>query len=625
MELYKKNLARLKDIKPDLVERLDNLEINNLEIIVAKNNMPTIQVVTAEKKFYVHSTYNPSREAAQWAETNKVKPGDKLFIFGLGLGYHVQEMVTKAPKDVKFFIVEPNLVFVKAAMKYIDLGYLLGKSNVYCIFGEEEVKFEEFLLEHVGFDNLERIRFTDYSPVVRLTIDYFNTLKQKITKAISNIIIEMNTMLRFSEEWINNLFENIPELIASPGIEQLYGKFQGEAAIIVAAGPSLNKNISMLKQAKGKSLIICVGTALKPMLKAGIRPDLVVSVDGGVANLRHFTEVNHENIPLLFDITIYPEIPRIYKGPKLAGGCHENLLRWIEGVMSERKGLYDMGPSVANMAFDLARRLKCNPIILVGQDLAYTDGKAHATGSAYDYRTIKDFEDRGLFTVEGVDGKPVLTDSIMYAFLWWYENAIKSTEHFYKVIDATEGGAKIPGTQVMTLAEAIKTFCRHEVNAEEKLEKVIKTYKIPEREHIESIIGKLDNLKNQLIDLGNLGEKGVDASEKLLQLYQKGLPETTQMVKVLDELESIDKQIQKHKETTDVFVLMFQKSILRVNQKSKQTNEESEMEKAKRVATCSMELYKGIAEVAHNTLDMVVKAIRRIEIFTDKGVAQWKN
>lgn len=618
MGLYQQNLARLKKIDPEIANSLDALKEKNIEVIIAKNNMPTIKVITPEKEVYVHSTYNPGREAVQWADNNPVKPGEVLFIFGLGFAYHVQELLNRVTEDVKLVIVEPNLAILKIALEYVDLGYLLGRQDTYFIFGEQEVNFEVFLPSFVGFSKFEQIRFIDYSPIVRLAADYFGGVKERITKAVSNVIIEMNTMLRFSEEWINNLFENIPVIIASPGIAQLYGEFRDMPAIVVAAGPSLNKNISLLKQAKGKSIIICVGTALKPMLLAGIKPDIVISIDGGAANLPHFLEVSDEEIPLLFDITIYPEIPRTYKGPKLVGGCHEDLLRWVEKVVSEPKGLYVMGPSVANVAFDLARKLECNPIILVGQDLAYTGGMSHAKGTAYDYRTVKDFEDRGLFEVEGFDGEPVQTDRIMYSFLRWFEIAINSTKSIFRVIDATEGGAKIPGTQVMTLAEVIKEYCQFEVKAGDKIAEVFRAYTVPGHEEISRTIEEFEKLVTQLSELNNLGNKGVSASEQLYKLYQKGLPEAKQLYKILSELDTIDKQIEKYKETTDVLVLLFQKSILKVNQLSKQTDGESGTEKAKRVALNSMELYKGIAKVADNAQDMVAKTLKTLESSRDK-------
>lgn len=620
MGLYQKNLAQLRKLNSDLADRLDTVEINNIDVITARNNMPTIKATAPDKEVYIHSSYNPGREAAQWAENNKAEPGDVVFIFGFGLGYHVAEFLAKAPDTVKLVIVEPNPVFIKAAMENVDLGYLLEKSGICFIFGEEDIDFEMFLPNCIGFDKLERIRFADYSPIVRLAPDFFDGVKQRISRAVSNLIVEMNTLISFSEEWVDNLFENMPEILSSPGIGQLYGKFKGQPAIIVAAGPSLNKNIDLLEQAKGRSVIICVGTALKPMLKAGIKPDLVFSIDGGAGNLLHFTEISEEDIPLLFDITIYSEIPRVYKGPKLAGGYHEDLLRWVEGLVSERKGFYTMGPSVANVAFDLARRLQCNPIILVGQDLAYTDGMSHARGTAFDALTIKNFDYKGIIEVEGIDGQPVKTDRVMYWFIRWYETAINSTKALYRVIDATEGGARIPGTDLMTLAGAIKEYCRHEVNAEEKIAEVIKSYEAPDRERTVKIAGELKKLGDQLAGLAELGKKGVKFSGKLQDLYQKGLPEAGRLGRILGELDAVDRQIEKYKEITDIFFLLFQKPLMKFKKSGQPAAEESEREKGIRIAQNSFDLYDGISKAANNARDMAGKALAGLEKLQRQGV-----
>jgi hypothetical protein len=268
---------------------------------------------------------------------------------------------------------------------------------------------------------------------------------------------------------------------------------------------------------------------------------------------------------------------------------------------------------VANVAFDLARKLECNPIILVGQDLAYTGGMSHAKGTAYEYRTVKDNEDRGLFEVEGFDGEPVQTDRVMYSFLRWYEIAINATKAEVLVIDATEGGAKIPGTQVLTLAEVIKVYCQHEVGAGEKISGVLKAYKVPEHDQISSTKVELKKLTVVLSELNNLAKKGVRASERLLKLYQNSLPEAKQLTKVLCELDSIDKSIEAYKGTMDIFVLLFQQSLLRVKQSGKQIIGESETEKGRRVALKSLKLYKGIAEAADNAQEMAKKTLGRLE------------
>jgi len=623
MRMAKQNLDLFKVKYPDSNILGDVVSKLTVEKVLSKSGVPTLKVLADGREAFVHSAYDPIREAKQWAEKIIPKKSDVFFVFGFGLGYETLELVKNLPDGCKIIIIEANTEFIKNALETQDLSELLQRKDTFFIIGDKGfIEIETSLLSYLGFDNLDKIRFVDYIPAMRFHDAYYDKVKEIITQTISNVIIEMNTMLRFSEEWLQNLFANLPMIIESPGITRLYGKFSSQPAIIVAAGPSLNKNISLLREAKRKSVIICVGTALKPMLQVGIKPDLVLSIDGGAANYRHFEEIDVEGIPLVFDITIYPEIPKQYTGPKLVGGCHENLLRWVEQTLTEKKGLYEMGPSVACVAFDLAKKLGCNPIILVGQDLAYTDNKAHAQGTAYDYRTINDFRDRDIFEVEGVDGHPVLTDRVLFAFLKWFETKIAASSETHDVIDATEGGAKISGTLIMSLAEAVKTFCQSEIKSEETIAKVIKSYSPPRKESLDIIVDNIKALKKQLEVLAKESEQGILFSEKLLKKYNQSLPNHHELNKILHRLNEIDKRIGALKETTELFVLLFQKSILRYKNKIKsKVHGESEIEKGKRIADSSVELYRGINQSADYARKIVESALSELEnLFDSRGV-----
>ncbi|MHB9095479.1 MAG: motility associated factor glycosyltransferase family protein, partial [Eubacteriales bacterium] len=311
-----------------------------------------------------------------------------------------------------------------------------------------------------------------------------------------------------------------------------------------------------------------------------------------------------------------------YKGPKLVGGCHENLLRWVEKTLNEPKGLYDLGPSVANVAFGLAKNFGCNPIILVGQDLAYTDNKSHAQGTAYEYMTIEDYRGRDIIEVEGVDGHPVLTDRVMFAFLRKFEMTIAASRETHTVIDATEGGAKIPGTYIMPLSEAIKKYCQPLIDADNKISGIVDSYTPPDQKQLVKIIKEIKNLHNRLNVLSTEAKQGVLVSQKLQKLYRSGLPGPTELHKILKKLNEIDGRIRDLRETTELFVLMFQKGILNVKQKTNsKIDGESEIEKGRRVADNSVELYRGIKESADRAYRMVGKAVSELEILFDlRGV-----
>src|SRR5690606_28411622 len=128
-----------------------------------------------------------------------------------------------------------------------------------------------------------------------------------------------------------------------------------------------------------------------------------------------------------------------------------------------------LGASVANASLAIAAYLGCNPIIFLGQDLAYTDGKHHADSCGG--TTLK--EDDDLIEVEGIDGNKVFTNSVWHTFLMWMEKFIIHNPN-KTYIDATEGGAKIHGTDIIPLRQAIEKYCIKDEFIQDKIHTIVK-------------------------------------------------------------------------------------------------------------------------------------------------------
>ncbi len=153
-------------------------------------------------------------------------------------------------------------------------------------------------------------------------------------------------------------------------VVNLFNKFEGIPVVIVSAGPSLNKNIHLIKKLKGKAVILCVGTAYRALKRHAIKPDFIVSFDGGIANYRQFEKLEFGDIPLIYDPVIYPDIIKEYDGPMVTANISNSFLVWLEKQLDFEAGDLLVGPSVANVTYDLARKIGGNPIIFTAQDLA---------------------------------------------------------------------------------------------------------------------------------------------------------------------------------------------------------------------------------------------------------------
>ena len=198
----------------------------------------------------------------------------------------------------------------------------------------------------------------------------------------------------------------------------------------------------------------------------------------------------------------------------------------------------ETGGSVACNAFSIAVFLGFTEIILVGQDLAYPNGKEH-TKDAYDNEAENKLKDgKRYFEVEDIYGGKVLTEENMDAYRLWFETQIVRYPKLH-VIDATEGGAKIRGTEIITLKEAIDRECSEleYINYAEMINSISKTY--TEKE-LQEIVEQLYGIPNELKRLRRKIKSGIKQYEEL-----KSQGELRESERNSEKIRAIAKKIEK--------------------------------------------------------------------------------
>ncbi|MFW6025756.1 MAG: 6-hydroxymethylpterin diphosphokinase MptE-like protein, partial [Candidatus Woesearchaeota archaeon] len=166
----------------------------------------------------------------------------------------------------------------------------------------------------------------------------------------------------------------------------------------------------------------------------------------------------------------YYKINRKWQGKQVFYTMKRNFSGWVEKILGEYTPV-KTGGSVAHSMVDLAYKLGCDPIVIIGQDLAYENYKSHASGLRKGEINLE--KDKHLFPVKGIDGKIVYTDKRFKSFIDYFENYFdKRTNRTF--IDATEGGAKIEHTKIINLKDAIKKYCQpyDQINVKSRLEDI---------------------------------------------------------------------------------------------------------------------------------------------------------
>jgi hypothetical protein len=446
-----------------------------LETLEARNGLPTLRALKdGNQPVFLNSAYEPEGEADRWLTVQDLGNSDLLVLFGLGMGYHLKALLQRAGAQKRIIVIEPNAETVRIVQSAGYCRTALNAPNVRVAANWAEFRnlFEEM---EDPWINARLFVIPSYLQVYPAE---FQSFAGKLHQELNALRTRRQTILHFSKQWQENFFRNLRFLGDSGRVASGFGLHSGKPAIIVSSGPSLEKNIQDLKEATDKALIIAAGSSIRALAAADIRPDLVVALDAGAFNYEaRFKDLCLSGIPLVYDIILHPAVVENHAGPRVAMLTHK-ANGWLEKYFGPI-GLLELGPSVANTAMDLAWRLGADPIVLVGQDLAFTDEKSHA-GSIGQVYHLNHVRKDALAEVEGVDGRPVATTHVLLTHLHWFQERIGKLEGGRTFIDATEGGARIEGTQVLSLRETIDRHCRKDLS-EAKEELIRELTAVPER------------------------------------------------------------------------------------------------------------------------------------------------
>lgn len=360
-------------------------------VSASRTGLPTLRVIVpGQGSVWVHSGFDPKAEGERLA-AGWVRGKGLYIVLGIGLGYHVEALIQRIPEGSQVLIAEPDAELFHLAMASVPLTHILSYPGLGVAIGAES-SFVDELRRINGMTPGVRPYICVHPTLARLNPGRYQRWQSAIRSEFSRALVDTATIIQWDLTWGRNTMTNLPRVLRTPPVNRLFGQFQGVPGIIVAAGPSLDLNVHELAHARGKAVIIAVGTALKALRAQGVEPDLVVSYDGSEANYRHFQGVAYDDIPLVFEPMIYPGIPQDHRGQQWVMQTNSNaFMGWLTAIL-ESPGIISSGGSIATVALDLAVKLGCNPLVLVGQDLAFGNGRTHAQGTVYQDNRIQDVD-----------------------------------------------------------------------------------------------------------------------------------------------------------------------------------------------------------------------------------------
>lgn len=507
------NREALKLYRRDIYENLEKkenayaLEIDNCNIEEAKDGSRILCCQKGDKVFCLNSKYAPWKEAETWAKKCEIKNVNQIsIVFGMGNGMFVKALLEKIPVGNTVIVYEPSKEIFQKVLETIDIVDLLENMRLrILVHGVNEEKLYRLMEKEINSSNFYNQtcyvlpRYGEIFPRV------YAKFIDEMRKAQENAYVQEITIIGLGKKSIGNTIENLKYILESRSWKNAKETMPEDLnAIIVSAGPSLNEEIEVLKKAKGKAVIVAVERIVDLLLENGIVPDIIASADP-VKAVPASEKMQEVSMALL---TIPPCNPKLYqkhKGIKIVcnnGGLYQNLCT----VVGAREEIVSSGGSVATFALGALVALGVKRIVLVGQDLAFKDGKSHAGATQGGDPWRKKIE------VEGVDGKTVITRQDWAMFKKDLEERIENNPGI-EYIDTKNTGAKINGTKHMSLTKVLDEYCKEEIQIQEWLENLKYVFGESERKQA---IQELELYRDELQETITISEEAISICEKLM-------------------------------------------------------------------------------------------------------------
>ncbi len=485
--------------------------------VLAKDGTEITKITKDGKEWFLNSQYRPVQEAVTFVEQyNKVSDYSFMVFLGLGNGIIARQLRQSMGEHVRLCFYEPSVEIFMHVIQNYDISDLLAAGNVYIIVNRlNKEKMQIVLGANIQFDTYQNAIYDALPKYRQLFLEDNQWLEDLYRQDVVNIMAYIQTQQEFGKYFVINAIQNMKYLLNCNYRDDFKDIFPKDMpAVVVAAGPSLEKNIEALKKMKGKALIIAVDTALRYLTEQGLRPDLAITVDAKKP-IHLFDSEDIRKLILVSDCAGNHQALELLSGQKLIfSGGNYVYYKKVFALKGREFGFLKNGGSVATVAFSLLREWGFRRIVLVGQDLALAPDKVHAGKDDVDLYKLNGNK----IAIEGYYGDTVYTTWDYNEYRRWFERMIEE-ENCPEVINATEGGAKIKGAIQMPLQKVLDTYCTREFDFEKAIEEVPPTFTEEDRSKLlamwEESVKNIEKLKRNF-------KEGIHLIEEEIRLISRG-------------------------------------------------------------------------------------------------------
>ena len=234
--------------------------------------------------FLMFSARNPEKEVDRLLGKFCLKEGMLAIILGcahIHLLKKLQEQQSKYGGMV--LVIEADPIFANSFKGIFPNLF----SDVPLFTPENDTLIPE-ILENIYVENLLGYRFFRNLASIRLDKNYYSKVETNFKKHLSSRFSDLFTRLEFEPRWIINSISQTPYFFRAKPVRVLFNRGQGQTAILVSTGPSLRQSLPFIKKNQKRFFITCVDSAYRILVRSGINPHLIMTLDSQPFTLRHF-------------------------------------------------------------------------------------------------------------------------------------------------------------------------------------------------------------------------------------------------------------------------------------------------------------------------------------------------
>lgn len=543
---YRRNLSALRARSPELAATVDSASRRALgdESSPAPELVPTLSRNGAQSArvgaVWLHSRYDPEAEAAKAVCDSSA--AELLLLLGLGLGYAGKAATARG---LRVAAIETDASWIAQLFRTADMTSLISDELfdlILCPAGEG-------LIEYLEACSPRTIALIENGATSSAFPEATGRLKAQVARFRQRDEVNAATLARFGRLWVRNLGRNARRAAALPGLGALRGAFYGYPAVVLAAGPSLDELLPSLGAIAERAVLICVDTALRSALAAGVEPDIIVIVDPQYWNARHLDRCVSPGSVLVAEAAVWPTALDFAARRTVLCASAYPLGRYLDTRLGLERGSLGAGGSVATTAWDLARLLGCAPIHMAGLDLSFPAARTHAKASLFEQRTLasgtrlRPASADALIAMLGGrplrapsnDGGEVLSDERLSLYASWFTrrlavNQTAPTFNLSRLGLRIEGMPYRPWQDLLGLPAVRKGI-------DTVLSSVIDAMDRERRPTPQAVEATLTRLSMELESLASLADRAQLTADAALAL------EGTALAAALDQLDGIDAEV----------------------------------------------------------------------------------